>query len=127
MSKVAKGCVKRKQNTAIRYRGLIMVAFEYAFKNDMVTANPCAKSQRPKKNAYYAGFYSKEELNQLLKVAKDDQLYVPITLASYYGLRRSEVIGVKWSNIDFDAKRINIWHKVMQEEKEEGRYSDCGL
>ena len=111
------GC---KTNTAIRYRGLIMVAFEYAFKNDMVTANPCAKSQRPKKNAYYAGFYSKEELNQLLKVAKDDQLYVPITLAAYYGLRRSEVIGVKWSNIDFDAKRINIWHKVMQEEMEEG-------
>ena len=55
-----------------------------------------------------------------MKVAKDDQLYVPITLASYYGLRRSEVIGVKWSNIDFDAKRINIWHKVMQEEKEDG-------
>ena len=53
-------------------------------------------------------------------MAKDDQLYVPITLAAYYGLRRSEVIGVKWSNIDFDAKRINIWHKVMQEEMEEG-------
>jgi len=46
-------------------------------------------------------------------VAKDDQLYVPITLAAYYDLRRSEVIGVEWSNIDFDAKRINIWHKVI--------------
>ena len=33
---------------------------------------------------------------------------------------RSEAIGVKWSNIDFDAKRINIWHKVVQEEMEEG-------
>ena len=111
------GC---KQNTAIRYRALIMVAYEYAFKNDMVVSNPCAKSERPKKNEFTAGFYSKEELNQLMKIAKDDQIYVAIALASYYGLRRSEVIGVKWSNIDFDAKRINIWHKVVQEETEEG-------
>ena len=111
------GC---KQNTAIRYRALIMVAYEYAFKNDMVITNPCAKSERPKKNEFTAGFYSKEELNQLMKIAKDDQIYVAIALAAYYGLRRSEVIGVKWSNIDFDAKRINIWHKVVQEETEEG-------
>lgn len=97
------GC---KQNTAIRYRALIMVAFEYAFKNDMVIANPGAKSERPKKNDFTAGFYSKEELNQLLKVAKDDQLYVPITLAAYYGLRRSEVIGVKWSNISMQSESI---------------------
>lgn len=114
---ITDGC---KQNTAIRYRALIMVAFEYAFKNDMVLTNPCAKSERPKKNEFTAGFYSKDELNKLLKVAKDDQLYVPITLASYYGLRRSEAIGVKWSNIDFETKRINIWHKVLQEETEDG-------
>ncbi len=48
----------------------------------MVVSNPCAKSERPKKNEFTAGFYSKEELNQLMKVAKDDQIYVAIALAS---------------------------------------------
>ena len=114
---ISDGC---KQNTAIRYRALVMVALEYAYKNDMIITNPCAKSERPKKNEYVASFYSKEELNTLLKIVKEDQLYVPIALASYYGLRRSEVLGVKWSNIDFDNKRINIWHKVVEEEGEDG-------
>lgn len=114
---ISSGC---KQNTAIRYRALVMVALEYAYKNDMIITNPCAKSERPKKNEYTASFYSKDELNTLLKVAKEDQIYVPISLAAYYGLRRSEVLGVKWSNIDFENKRINIWHKVVEEETENG-------
>ncbi len=40
-------------------------------------------------------------------------LYVPILLAAYYGLRRSEVLGVRWDSIDFEKKTIAIKHKVI--------------
>lgn len=36
-------------------------------------------------------------------------------LASYYGLRRSEVLGVRWSNIDLKNKIIKIAHKVVEQ------------
>ena len=33
----------------------------------------------------------------------------------YYGLRRSEVLGLKWSAIDFKEKRIHIRHKIIED------------
>lgn len=37
-----------------------------------------------------------------------------VIAASFYGLRRSEVVGLKWSSIDFDAGTITIRHIVTQ-------------
>lgn len=47
----------------------------------------------------------------------DDELYLVILLTAYYGLRRSEVLGLKWSAINFDEDIINIRHKVVVEDK----------
>lgn len=55
-------------------------------------------------------FYTKEETAVLLEMAKDDPIYIPILLAVFYGLRRSEVLGNFsttadiYSHIDFSAK-----------------------
>ena len=46
-------------------------------------------------------------------------------LSSYYALRRSEVLGVRWSNIDFKNKVIKIAHKVV-EQKIGGKISVVG-
>ena len=55
------------------------------------------------------------DVGALLKLAKqrDDPLYIPILLAAYYGLRRSEVIGLRWSSIDFQHNRITIERKIV--------------
>ena len=37
-----------------------------------------------------------------------------MVLASFYGLRRSEVIGLKWDAIDFERKTMVIRHTVVQ-------------
>lgn len=36
----------------------------------------------------------------------------PVKLAAFYGLRRSEVLGLKWDAIDFDSGTITIQHTV---------------
>jgi len=36
-----------------------------------------------------------------------------VRVAAYYGFRRSELIGIKWSAIDFENKVISISHKVL--------------
>ena len=35
-------------------------------------------------------------------------------MTSFYGLRISEVLGLKWSNIDFENKVIVLKHKVIE-------------
>lgn len=40
---------------------------------------------------------------------------IVVILTVYYGLRRSEVLGLKWSAIDFAEKRIHIRHKIIDD------------
>lgn len=61
-----------------------------------------------------AAFYSREELAALFEAAKDDSMSVVIQLAAYYGLRRSEVLGIRWSAVDFERGTISINHKVTE-------------
>ena len=69
--------------------------------------------ERPEPKRFVGKFYSEAEVRTLLARAKDDILYIPIVLAAYYGVRRSEALGVSWSNIDFENKLIYIRQKVM--------------
>lgn len=39
---------------------------------------------------------------------------VPIKLAAYYGLRRSEVLGLRWQAIDFGQETISIEHVLLR-------------
>ncbi|MBQ8959916.1 MAG: site-specific integrase [Ruminococcus sp.] len=100
--------------SALRYHGLIHAAFKYAVKKELLDDNPCDHADRPKQERYRASFYSEEELKDLLTAARDSPVFIPIMLAAYYGLRRSEALGLKWSNIDFQTKTISISHKVIE-------------
>ena len=50
----------------------------------------------------------------LLDIAKDDPIYILIVLSAYYGFRRSETLGMRWSAIDFENKTITVNHKVTE-------------
>lgn len=53
----------------------------------------------------------------MLDKTVDDPIHIVIFLAAYYGLRRSEVLGLKWSAVDFENKTVSISHKVVQNDK----------
>lgn len=107
-------------NTVIHYHAVIRKALQYAVKNGLIDHNPADRVDRPKLNRYLAGHYSREELMTLFEAVKEDPISVVILLAAYYGLRRSEVLGLRWSCIDFEQKTITINHKVT-EGKEGGK------
>lgn len=108
-------------NTVIHYHAVVRKALQYAVKNELISENAADKVDRPKKGKYLAGFYSKEELAALFEATKDDSMSVVIQLAAYYGLRRSEVLGLRWSAVDFDRGTVSINHKVT-ESTVEGRH-----
>lgn len=119
---LAEGC---KANTAIHYHAMLRNAFQQAVKRGILATNPCEKADRPKKNQFIPDYYSSEELKLLLDITDDDPMRIVIILAAYYGLRRSEALGVKWSAIDFAERKITINHKVV-EEKVNGKYVPVG-
>jgi integrase len=76
----------------------------------VITENAADQADRPKKGQYLAAFYSKDELSALFEATRNDSMSVVIP--AYYGLRRSEVLGTRWSAVDFDRGTISINHKV---------------
>ena len=101
-----------KANTVIHYHSVIHRALKYAVKTDLIPSNPADKVDRPRKNAYAASFYSEEEFARLFSAVSGSLIEVPVKLSAFYGLRRSEVLGLKWDAIDFERNTISIRHTV---------------
>lgn len=101
-----------KPNTVIHYHAILHRALKYAVKTDLIPTNPADKVDRPRKNAYQAGFYSEQEFANLFAALDGDLIEVPVKLSAFYGLRRSEVMGLRWDAIDFERNTITIRHTV---------------
>lgn len=101
-------------NTVIHRHANIRKALQYAFKTGLIDINPADRIERPKKVKYVGSTYNDQELEQLFAVTKGDLIELPVMLAAFYGLRRSEVLGLKWDAIDFEKKTITIKHTVTQ-------------
>ncbi|MBQ9737298.1 MAG: site-specific integrase [Clostridia bacterium] len=99
-------------NSVIHYHAIIHRAMKYAVKTDLIVSNPVDKVDRPKKNSFQGSFYTEDEIQDLFEAAKGTKLELPIVLAAFYGLRRSEVLGLKWDAIDFQQNTITIKHTL---------------
>lgn len=54
-----------------------------------------------------------EEIENLIEVVHGDGVEFPVLMAAFYGLRRSEIMGLRWQSIDFPNNRITIDHTVV--------------
>ena len=98
--------------TVIHYHANIHKALKYAVKMGLIPFNPADKVERPKKQRYIADYYRQEELERLLEASKDHPYSLLIQMTAFYGLRRSEALGLKWDAIDFERDTITIKHIV---------------
>lgn len=112
-------------NTVIHYHAVIQRALHMAVKRGLLLRNPADQVERPKKNPPTHTFYSKEEVRELLEVIEGDPLDIVVTIAAYYGLRRSEILGLRWQAVDFENGTLHINHKVI-EVKENGKFVPKG-
>ena len=98
--------------TVIHYHANIHNALKYAVKMDLIPFNPADKVERPKKQRYIADYYRQEELERLLEASKDHPYSLLIQMTAFYGLRRSEALGLKWDAIDFERGTISVIRTV---------------
>lgn len=105
---------KVSANTVIHRHANIHKALKYAVKIGLINSNPSDRIERPKKEKFVGSIYNQEELEHLFEVVKGDPIELAVILGAFYGLRRSEVVGLKWNAIDFKQKTITIRHTVTQ-------------
>ena len=101
-----------KNTSILRFHANLHKALKYAVRIDLIPSNPVDKVDRPKPQAFMASYYSAEEMEKLFEAAQGHKLELIIQLAAFYGLRRAEVMGLRWEAIDFEAKTLTIRHIV---------------
>ena len=101
-------------HTVIHRHANIRKALQYAVRTGLLDYNPADRVERPKKEQFAGSIYNDKELGQLFEVTKGDPIELGVILAAFYGLRRSEVVGLRWDAIDFEKKTITIRHTVTQ-------------
>lgn len=104
-------------NTVIHHHANIRKALQAAFENGLINYNYADRAHRPKMDTFIGDYYNREELKLLFQAVKGKRIEFAVIMAAYYGLRRSEILGLKWNAIDFYYDTITIKHTV----------SDCSI
>lgn len=108
----------QKGTTVYKYHVLLNRAMEDAVVNKIILDNPCKYTTIPnRKSKYKPTVYDPENLNKLLDIVYDTVDEKPIILAAGAGLRRGEVFGVRWENVDFENKTITIENTIVRFDK----------
>lgn len=105
---------KLSSNTIKHRHANIHKALQYAYTNDLIHENPANKVTLPRIEKYIGNYYNATQLDQMFELFKDDPAEFGVITASFYGLRRSEIVGLKWDAIDFERKTITIRHTVTE-------------
>lgn len=103
-------------NTVIKHHAVIRSALQWAVKHRYIRENAADLAAKPERAKYQGQApYSIEEIAQLLTLTQHEPIAVPIFLASFYGLRRSELLGLRWSSINFETRWLQIDTTVVRE------------
>ena len=105
-------------NTVIKHLHNISKCLDTAVRQNIILFNPAQRIDKPQKIKYTdAKYFSQNQIEQLLSAVKGDILETIILFAIFYGLRRSEILGLKWSAIDMENDVFNIRHTVIRVNK----------
>lgn len=106
-------CLERiKATSVLKYHANISKALKYAVKKGLIPYSVMNKVDRPKPERFVGKFLKQSEAIALFEAVKGHKLELGVILGAFYGLRRSEVVGLRWESINFEANTITIEHTV---------------
>lgn len=112
--------------TISNHRAVLSAMFNYARSISELRENPMTDIKPPPKSQPIENYFSAEELVNLLEIVKDSDFKYPVYMAAIYGLRRSEVCGLKWDAVDFHNQQFTIRHTLHELSGDDNRIRVIG-
>lgn len=106
-------------NTVIKHHNLLTNTLNAAERQEYIMKNPMRAVSPPKKRQREAKFYTPEQLGILLDKAVGTRLELPVFICAYLGLRRGELCGLRWSDVNLEHQTITIENTRTQAGKKE--------
>ena len=93
---------------ARRIHATLSSALADAERDELIAQNPCSKVRLPRGERYEPAVWSSPQAAQFLEVTAGDQLAGLWRLALLLGMRRGELLGLRWRDIDLDAGTLTV-------------------
>jgi len=87
-------------------------ALNQAMKWDLIVRNVSDNVELPKKIKYQATILNSTQVAKLINVTKNTYIYIPVMIAISTGMRRGEILGLTWNNIDLKNFTLNVVQAV---------------
>jgi len=95
-------------------RAYLNIVLQTAMNDDIIRKNPVTLVKLPKKHSVKGRvYYTEDEIKKILESAKG-QLKNYIQIAFFTGMRGSELVGLKWDDIDFDKEMIRVDSRIVR-------------
>lgn len=96
----------------------LSAAMKKAVMLELIPKNPCDNVTMPKLERFHPDVYSIEEVEHMLDCAKGTSMYLPLMIEICIGLRRGELLALKWKHIDFENGYLSVEENLVTVDNE---------
>lgn len=96
---------------------IIKGSLDYAVNMELLPSNPAKKIQLPKDKKKEMTVWDIDEIKAFFKVASQDRLYPAFHLAITTGMRRDEILGLRWKDVDLDKGILYVRQTLSKDGK----------
>ena len=109
--------------TVLKVHGVLHSALAQAEKMGMISRNPVSATQPPKEPAREMAILNEIQVSQLLIALHGHRLEAVIHLAIVTGMRQMELLGLKWTDLDWIRKTIKVERQLDRPDGEGVQFS----
>ena len=95
-------------NTVRKHHVLLHTALKSAYRQGVIPVNPVQRATPPRPTEPEAVYYTPARLARLLRAVGGTSLEVPVRLACFLGLRRGEILGLRWRDVDLQSGQLSV-------------------
>jgi len=92
----------------LQHHRVLREALKHAVIDGVLVANPADRVPAPRRVRRELDVLDQAQTARLLELAKGTRLYIPVLLAVAAGLRRGEVLGLRWDDLDLRAGTLSV-------------------
>jgi len=120
---VMDGMTKRglSPQTLVHGRAVFGGVMKQAMRDSLVETNPVAAIKRPKTQRTNKAIPTPAQVRAVLEESRGTEMEIPILLAATTGMRRSEVLGLQWADLDLKTHRVRVTRGLQRLPGENGR------
>lgn len=100
--------------TLRNHYAVLRKALQDAVKLRLISVNPALSVDAPRGGKKETAVLTEAQTVRFLEYARGWEFYLPVYLAAYTGVRRGEVLGFKWEDVDWEAKSIRVVRSLQK-------------